>query len=189
VQAQLAWRLVSRLKGEHGVEQVGGDGFRVWFTIAMLRRRAEDVTGGAVVEAQQAHAGQQGGGASGPGAPAASGGPAPASAPAPAPVPARPEQTLRLPQEMLTSNLGDVLELGPSSARVQTTKKLSGSVTLTINADDKLTLEAEVESCEKVGLRSSEAVLRFTGVTAEQHRTIQQIAMAHRRQSTIRVGA
>jgi len=96
----------------------------------------------------------------------------------------------RMPQELLTCNLGEVMELGGDSMRVMCAKPPKQEE-LTINFGDvepEMQLRATVAWCKKISGRKHDVGLKFVDVTVANQRRIMNIAMQHRRVVTMADG-
>jgi hypothetical protein len=99
-------------------------------------------------------------------------------------------QMPRVPQEELTCNLGEVVELGADSIRVFCGKPPKRNET-TITFDDVETdmqLRAEVMWAKKLSRGRHDVGLKFIGLTSDQQRRILGIVMQHRKVATMTDG-
>ena len=93
----------------------------------------------------------------------------------------------RMPQELLTCNLGEVAELGADSIRVFCSKPPKHKdVTITFEeVETDMKIRAEVSWSKKIAGRKHDVGLKFIGVTPAEQKRILRIAMQHRRVATM----
>ncbi len=112
---------------------------------------------------------------------------APPHAQADAAAPRQPLNMPRMPQELLTCNLGEVAELGADSIRVFCAKPPKHKdVTITFEeVETDMKIRAEVSWSKKIAGRKHDVGLKFIGVTPAEQKRILRIAMQHRRVATM----
>ena len=96
-------------------------------------------------------------------------------------------QMPRMPQEMLTCNLGDVVELGADSIRVFCSKPPKRNpVVVKLDHDDfDVEIQAELIWAKKLARGKHDVGLKFIGLTLPQQKKILGVAMQHRKVSTM----
>jgi hypothetical protein len=202
-QAARAWRIIRGLQGQHGYLLPDEGGFSVWFTFTLGRpgtatsaslRAALAAIDESLMPLKQSAPAK---------AAAVSTASAEVRAAAPTSTPTAPlavaaalgahadatpaRQMPRMPQELLTCNLGDVAELGADSMRVFCAKSPKGpDVTITFDdVEAGWKIRAEVTWSKKMAVRKHDVGLRFIGLTPEEQKRIQRIAMQHRKVVTM----
>ncbi len=164
-QAAKAWRTMRALDGKHGFRLPDEGGFSIWFTFTLGRPAASSLLAAGAPETSMPErttaspaaeaAGDSGGSRSLP----------------------------RMPQEFLTCNLGEVVELGADSARVYCAKPPKGNET-TIKlekVDFDKEIRCEVTWSKKISGRQHDVGLKFLGLTDAEQKQILRIAMQHRK--------
>ncbi len=87
----------------------------------------------------------------------------------------------RLPQELLQSSVGPVLDLSMGGMRVHCTKPPKGSVTVELlDVEGPVTLRAEVMWVRKLGFRKYEVGLGFPHVPSEVAKQLSRVSLNHR---------
>lgn len=188
-QAARAWQLISEMKGQFGFDLPEAGGFKVWFSVTLPKLAAGNYLPGEETPARALREVEA------PSVPLAATAPVGDSRENTSSLPSegssagtgvRERKAPRLPQELLDSNLGSILELGADSARVEMNRVPKGSVELKLHTDDdSITLPCNVVSHERIGDRKVSVVLRFTDITGEQRQRIMQIVLTHRKGVTL----
>ena len=92
----------------------------------------------------------------------------------------------RLPQEMVVSNLGPVLDLSTGGMRVLATSPLDGEFDVDLRgANVSLTLETKVAWVRRLGFRRFEVGLSFVNVDDELAKILARISNDHRSRQAV----
>ncbi len=87
----------------------------------------------------------------------------------------------RLPQELLQSSLGPVLDLSMIGMRVQSSQRLRGEVDLELlDLEEPINLRAEVVWIRRLGFRKFQIGLNFLNVRPEAARQLTRVSLNHR---------
>lgn len=95
----------------------------------------------------------------------------------------------RLPQELLQSSLGPVLDLSMSGIRIRASKPPKGEVEVELlDIEEPITLRAEVMWVRRLGFRKYEVGLNFMGVPPEKAKQLTRISLNHRLRRLLGIG-
>jgi len=172
-EAVAAWRRFAAMGGEQGAEAADAKTLTLWLKTSLMRRTA------AASERPMASA------PIAPAAPAEDDLP-PLSQAARESQPPPQTEPPRIPQEDHECSLGQVLELGQMSARIRTTRSVSGGVVVRFTGADGKQVEvaAQVESSKKAGPRRYDTLLRYPDLAEATKAQLRKIAMMNRRLTT-----
>ncbi len=80
-------------------------------------------------------------------------------------------------EEILSCNLGSVVDLSAGGTRILVNRELSGMLDVTLwDTDRQLTLRAEVIWCKRLGFRKFEVGLKFSHMTPDDDRDLAELA-------------